>query len=107
MLPKKNRVTTKEVEQIFKTGRLVSSPSLTFRFLATNSKETKISVIAPKSIAKIAVKRNLLRRRGYSALKKYILHFPVGVLGVLVYKKFQDDVSIIEHEIQNILSKIN
>jgi ribonuclease P protein component len=108
MLPKKNRVERKEVDEIFKKGRFLNSTYLTFKFLSKkDSKTRKISFVAPKSVAKLAVKRNLLRRRGYSALKKYFNQFPVDIIGVFIFKKYQDDVSIIENEIKTILNKIN
>lgn len=107
MLPKKNRAVTKEVEQIFKEGSFLSSPHLSFRYLKNTSKEVKISFIAPKSVSKLAVKRNLLRRRGYRALAKDIKLSPVGLVGVFVFKKYQDDVSILSNEIKNILTKLN
>ncbi|MDD5720956.1 MAG: ribonuclease P protein component [Candidatus Pacebacteria bacterium] len=116
MLPKKNRVSTKEVDKIFKEGRFLISPSFTFKYTQNPNKEVKISFIAPKSVAKLAVKRNLLRRRGYTALSKYIDQFPLGIMGVFVFKKYQaspvglqprDDISAIENEIKTILSKLN
>jgi ribonuclease P protein component len=108
MLPKKNRVEKIGVDEVFKGGRFFNSPSLTFKFLLTNKFSIpRVSFIAPKSIAKLAVKRNLLRRRGYNALKKYISDFPSGLVGVFVFKKYEDDVLIIENEIKNILSEIN
>lgn len=107
MLPKKNRVSTKEVDKIFKEGKFLISPSLTFKYFKNTDKIVKISFIAPKNIAKLAVKRNLLRRRGYTALLKYIDQFPAGFVGVFIFKKYQDDVSILENEIKNILTKIN
>ena len=107
MLLKKNRVSTKEVGKIFKEGKFVFSSDLTFKYLRNNSQGVKISFIAPKNIAKLAVKRNFLRRRGYTVLRKYISLFPVGILGVFVFKKYQDDVSVIENEIKKILTKIN
>ncbi|MFA6257606.1 MAG: ribonuclease P protein component [Candidatus Paceibacterota bacterium] len=107
MLPKKNRVSTKEVDKIFKEGRFFVSPSFTFKYLKSTNKGVKISFIAPKSVAKLAVKRNLLRRRGYTALAKHIDQFPSGLMGVFIFKKYQDDISVIEDEIKNILTKIN
>ena len=107
MLPKKNRASTKEVEKIFKEGNFLNSPNLTFKYFKNNSKEIKISFIAPKSIAKLAVKRNLLRRRGYAALLKNTKLSPLGITGVFIFKKYQDDISILENEIKNIFSKIN
>jgi len=108
MLPKKNRADRKMVEKIFKEGKFFVSPSLTFKFIKENKQTNPhVSFIAPKSVAKLAVKRNLLRRRGYSVLNKYIKHFPFEVCGVFVFKKYQDNLLIIENEIKNILSKIN
>jgi ribonuclease P protein component len=108
MLLKKNRADKKAVEKIFKEGKFFNSPNLTFKFIQNNDGAApQISFIAPKSVAKLAVKRNSLRRLGYNALKKYINNFPLGTVGVFVFKKSQVDVLIIENEIKNILSKIN
>ena len=125
MLPKKNRADKKAVEKIFKEGKFLNSLNLTFKYTKTLGDKSfssgqldsslptrkflypRVSVIAPKSVAKLAVKRNLLRRRGYDALGKYINQFPTNILGVFIFKKYQDDISIIENEIKNILSKIN
>ncbi len=108
MLPKRNRVDKKNVEKIFKEGKFVGSPSLTFKFiLANDSTPPRVSFIAPKSIARSAVKRNLLRRKGYSALEKYIKQFPAGILGVFVFKRPEEDILKIEYEIKSVLNKIH
>ncbi len=108
MLPKKNRVNKREVDLIFKGGKFVISPTFTFKFLLnTSSSLARVSFIAPKSIAKLAVKRNSLRRRGYRALGKYISQFPLGLVGVFVFKQIQEDVTVIENEIEKILHKLN
>ena len=107
MLPKRNRADKKQVEEIFQKGRFFNSPNLTFKFLITSGKGLNISFIAPKSAAKLAVQRNLLRRRGYSALEKYLKQFPAGLLGVFIFKKPIQSVFEIENEIKTILHKIN
>jgi ribonuclease P protein component len=108
MLKKKNRADKNAVGKIFKEGKFLNSLNLTFKYILTkDSLIPRISFIVPKSVAKLAVKRNLLRRHGYTVLQKYTDQFPAGILGVFVFKKYQDDVSIIENEIKNILSKIN
>jgi len=106
MLPKKNRLSRKDVDLLFKEGKSAVSPSLTFKYLVKKLPVPKISVIAPKAVSRLAVKRNLLRRRGYRALEKYINEIP-SLLGVFIFKKYQDDVSILENEIKNIFNKIN
>lgn len=107
MLPKKNRVDKKSIEEIFIRGKSINSPSFNFKFFKNNSPATRISFIAPKNVAKLAVARNSLRRRGYSALKKFSNQFPTGITGVFIYKRFESDRMVIENEIQGIFSKIN
>lgn len=107
MLPKRNRVGKKDIDLVFKKGKFISSSVFTFKFILLNSLQTHISFIAPKSIAKLAVERNKLRRKGYSALGKHIEQFPSGILGVFLFKKPEGNILKIENEIKNILNKIN
>jgi ribonuclease P protein component len=116
MLKKKNRADKKDIDLLFKEGKFVNSPNLTFRFILISGQALpRISFIAPKSVAKLAVKRNKLRRRGYTALGKFIDKFPHGVLGAFIFKTRptgrsfgrEYEVSNIENEIKDILSKIN
>ena len=107
MLPKKNRLSAKEVRQLFKGGSFLSSHDITFKYLKSNNKTAKISFIASKNIAKLAIKRNMLRRQGYLALAKYINQFPIGITGVFIFKKYQDNILALEDEIKNIFDKIN
>ncbi|MDP2788710.1 MAG: ribonuclease P protein component [bacterium] len=108
MLPKNYRVDKKQVGRVFQVGKFINSSSLSFKFILNkDSNARRISFIAPKSVAKLAVERNTLRRLGYNALKKDITKFPAGLVGVFIFKKFSKDVSLIEKEIENILHKIN
>jgi len=107
MLSKKNRVDKKTIEKVFKEGKVFASTFLTFRFIETQLNKKRISFIVPKNIAKLAVKRNSLRRRGYAVSEKYLEQFPFGLAGVFVFKKFLEDTSIIENEIKNILAKFD
>ena len=107
MLPKKNRAGKKTVEKIFREGKFINSPCLTFKFISnTKISASRISFIVPKNIVKLAVKRNLLKRCGYVALGKHIKENP-ALLGVFIFKKYQDDISILENEIKNILHRVN
>ena len=107
MLPKENRTSTREVEKIFKEGQFAGSSDLTFKYLRIGNKRAKISFITPKNTAQLAVQRNLLRRRGYSALERHLGRFPAGLLGVFIFKKYQDNVSILSNEIKSIIDKVN
>jgi len=96
------------IEKIFKDGHFINSSVLTFKFiLNNNSAAPRISFIAPKNIARLATARNLLRRQGYSALKKYLKDFPSGLVGAFVFKKPEENISILENEIKTILHKVH
>jgi|SRR3990167_6572611 len=107
MLPKKNRVDTSGVGKIFKEGRTINTTNLTFKFLTQKFPAPRFSVIVPKSVAKLATRRNLLRRCGYKALGKHSSHFPLGVFGVFIFKKPEEDILKLQDEIKNIFNKIN
>ncbi len=108
MLPKQLRVDRKNINQIFKEGKFAVSPHLTFKYIRTGSKlPARISVTAPKSVAKLATTRNKLRRIGYKAVMSYINTLPNGVTGVFIFKQYEDDIPTLEHEIKDIFNKIN
>lgn len=88
MLSKKNRADKKTIDNIFKKGTFVGSANLVLKYIKENKGETAhISFIAPKSVAKKAVDRNRLRRRGYFVLLKYIKYFPAGFSGAFIFGK--------------------
>lgn len=121
MLLKRNRVSARVLKEIFQKGKFINSSHLTLKFILESTGLTcgnshrsdlgkenpRISFIVSKNVAKLAVKRNLLRRRGYTALRKQLNQFPLGLVGVFIFKRYQDNVSVIENEIKNILTKIN
>lgn len=87
MLPKINRNTKRDVDRIFKSGKFVVSPNLSFKFIFSEAKTAKVSFICPKSISKKATVRNKLRRRGYSAFKEQENLCPPGIHGVFIFGK--------------------
>lgn len=88
MLSKKNRLNKATVDQIFKTGRFLNSPNLTFKYILNKyQKNPTFSFITPKTSSKSAVKRNLLRRRGYAVLKNKISSLPLNITGVFLFDK--------------------
>jgi ribonuclease P protein component len=109
MLLKKNRVNKKDIDYIFKNGKFINSPFFTFKFVKSSNLRDlpRISFIISKSILKLAVKRNSLRRKGYNILRKYIKDFPIGLIGVFIFKNKEIDNITIENEIKNIVSKVN
>jgi len=108
MIPKRNRVDKKSVELIFKEGRFINSPNLTFKFIKkTGNTHPRISFIAPKSVAKKSTTRNLLRRRGYYSLKKHINKISPNIIGVFIFKNKKTPSNILESDISFILSELS
>ena len=119
MFPKKNRVEKKLVEKIFKEGKFLNSPNLTLKFIKKETKIPQFVFITPKTASKKAVVRNLLRRRGYSALQKYVHILPENMAGAFVFgkksleffggrkNKTRNPIKNLEDEIEKILNKIN
>jgi len=82
MLPKKKRVTRSVFQNIMDKGSVVSGSFFILRYLKQDTPQ--YAVVAPKKIAKTAVKRNSLRRKGYNILRSYDLK---SCAGILFYKK--------------------
>lgn len=106
MLLRKNRPDTKDIDHIWKDGRFLNSTIFTFKYLKTENLVPKVAFIAPKSVCKGAIGRNTLRRKGYRALRT-LLPLPKGILGAFIFKKNEANFDKIQHEIKDLLHKIN
>ncbi len=88
MLLKKNRVTKKDMEEMFKRGSSVFSANLNLRFLLNSTeKEPKIAFIVPKTVSKKAIIRNRLRRRGYQIIQEKLSSLPKKMKMVFIFGK--------------------
>jgi ribonuclease P protein component len=78
MFPKKNRISKKEFKEILTVGRVFHSPSFSLRGIKSSSLSKrgavppKFAFVVSKKIAKTAVERNKMRRRGFHALREII-----------------------------------
>ena len=111
MLPKTQRVGKELFPKIFSGGRSFSSPHLSVRVLPPASDGgvgiNKFSFTVSKTVSKKAVQRNLLRRRGYSAIKKTVKETSPGFVCVFSFKKGSENLSYseISEEIRFLLEK--
>ena len=71
MFKKRHRLTAREFDQYFKSGRRVHSPAFTLIYHYAEG-EYKVAMVVPKKVVKTAVKRNLLRRRLLHILRPII-----------------------------------
>ena len=123
MFPKKNRIDKSTISYIFTRGKSIKSSNITTRFILDNKQaSSRVAFITPKTTTKSAVKRNLLKRRGFNALTKYIQELTPQFLGVFIFNKnslksfgakstnkakFKESKQNLENEIKNLLNKIN
>jgi len=103
MLPKKKRITKNTFQKIIEKGIVVHGSFFIFRYL--KQEPPQFSFVAPKKIAKTAVLRNNLRRKGYNILR---LHKLNSYAGVFFYKKeaLIANQTEIKKDIELILKKI-
>ena len=103
MVSKKKRVTKDLFHVIMKTGRVISSPLFLFRYIP--QKDVKVAFVASKSIAKSAVERNNMRRRGYNTIRNIPLQ---NIACIFFYKKEAKKANFeeIKTEVENILKRV-
>jgi len=89
MLFKKHKISRKEFPESDKNGLFYNSKNLTLivKKPKKDSKNSKVSFIVSKKVAKSAVLRNKIKRRGYYAMKKIIDSTKPNMIAVFVLKK--------------------
>lgn len=107
MLPKSQRVKRALFVGVFNTGKSFFAPHITLRVISVAETTSKFSLVVSKAVAKRAVKRNLLRRRGYSAIAKLKKNILPGCVCVFFFKKGAGILSYttISSEITELLEK--
>ncbi len=78
MISKKQRVSHKEVELLFKQGKRLGTPFFNVRY-RLDTEVVKCAVIVPKSISKKATTRNSIRRRWYGTLDLFLSKITKGI----------------------------
>jgi ribonuclease P protein component len=100
MLSKRNRLGTKQFDEIMEKGRIIHSPFFLLRVFKTE-KRTGVAAVAPKKVAKTAVSRNKLRRKIYSAARPLYKTLQAGVNLIIIAKP-----AVLEASQQEIVSDI-
>lgn len=78
MLPKRKRLSAREVREVLKRGKSLRAGAVSARY--TEALSGKAAVVVSSKVAKGAVERNRLRRAGYRALgspppRKHVVFF--------------------------------
>ena len=91
MLSKKKRITKNTFQNIMDKGTIVHGSFFLLRYIKQDFPQ--YAIVVPKKIAKTAVKRNSLRRKGYNILRFYDLKSNAGIF---FYKKEALGVSLLD-----------
>ena len=86
MLASKLRISKSEFKTLGR-GYGYHSPFFTLFVYKNINNKSQFSFLCSKKVSKTAVRRNLLRRRGYNAIKKKVDSIKSGFYCVFTYKK--------------------
>jgi ribonuclease P protein component len=107
MLPKKQRLTRKEIDKILKGGHTVSSPSFRVKY-SINNISFKVASVVSKKISKLAVTRNSLRREIYNSVLKHKEETKkLEGLNLVVFMQKRIEKENLDLELSKTLEKIN
>lgn len=106
MLPKKKRLTTKEFDRFFSSGRRYHSESMQLIYTPYNTLHG--SVVVGKKVYKSAVKRNKLRRRLYDLLRRLSQELSLRGVFIVITKPKAKDVEYgdLKRELSILLGKL-
>ncbi len=68
MLPKRQKLSVSEVQEVLRAGRSVREGPISMKYTLCEG-PSKVAVVVPKSVAKAATARNYLRRVVYHILR--------------------------------------
>ncbi len=108
MLPRKFKIGREIFPKDLRKGRNFHSPNLSlFVFKDQGVGASKFSFVVSSKVSNKAVKRNLLKRRGYHIAKKLLPFVRPSFLCVFYFKKGADKATFknIEKEITTLLEK--
>jgi ribonuclease P protein component len=107
MLPSKLRI-NKTLFKTFGRGTTFHSPAISmFVYKKDNQSDSQFSFSVSKKVSKLAVKRNKLRRQGYSVIGKNLENIKKGYFIVFNFKKeaislsysqIESDINILLHK---------
>lgn len=100
MVPKNQRISRENFENIMKKGGISHSGLFSLRFLKSEAKTSSFSVVVSKKVTKTAVLRNKIRRRGYSILGKVAKSLNNPYYIIVFAKKGAEKATFVETEAQ-------
>ncbi len=106
MFPRNKRIGKTLFPNVFRQGRIFSSPTFSLRVRKNENKNT-FAVVVPESVSPLATRRNVLKRRGYVVLRKIDKKITPPVSVILLFKKGSEKMTFskLESEIKDLCKK--
>lgn len=105
MLPKNQRIPRELFGNLKKANILSSNDLLLIRGVSQPSGPSRFCVSVSKKVAKKAVLRNKLRRKGYKSIKSLYLSIQKPVLAQISFKKAELNDKVINESIKSLFQK--
>jgi ribonuclease P protein component len=107
VLPKENRLSKKEIRQVFKRGKVIYGDLFLLKVCLNSLNLSRFSIIVPKKVAKKATQRNRIKRLARESLRKKLPKIKPGFDGVFIAtsKILEKDYWEIDEEIEKLLNK--
>ncbi len=108
MLPKKERFTRKSFSELVSHAARAKAEHVSVTYRHTTDPLKKVSFVISKKVAKSAVARNALRRRGYHAVSSFDPNLLSGLKVIFFFNKGVETLSYpeLEGEIHSLLDRI-
>jgi len=104
MLPKKNRLGKKEINELKKDARIIQGQF--FGLIFKPGQESKFGLIISNNISKKATERNKTKRLLFGAVKKRLSLHKGSFLFLAKKNSLSLDHSLVEREVETLLGKI-
>jgi ribonuclease P protein component len=100
VLPKKHKIQRPEFRDTLSKGRTYHAPHMSLRVAKGGGDGPKFAVVVSRKVAPTAVKRNLLRRRCFAAIKRHLAVIEPATRGAVYPKKGADALSFTDIDTQ-------
>ena len=86
MLPKKRRLEKWLIEKALRQGKLVRGSRVSLKYLVIPNRQSAFGLVVSSKVAKQAVIRNKLKRRGRAVILKLLPGIKEGFLALIFFK---------------------
>jgi ribonuclease P protein component len=87
MLPKKNLLAKNLIEKVLRQGKSIRGRNISLKYLVIPGKPAAFAFIISSKVAKRAVDRNKLKRRGRAIVFKLLPQIKEGCLSLIFFEK--------------------